>query len=90
MSMLPQKRIGILQRRSLPFFVLEIIRKEPNSSRLLAVPASHSPQSLEYGFLFKRKIEKTTVDGILHIALSVLVPSNIFELCFLWYPISIS
>lgn len=50
-AFLAKQRIGILEGRSPPFWVLKIVGEESHGCGLLLVPAGHSPKALKHCFL---------------------------------------
>jgi hypothetical protein len=83
MPALPEQRVRIFHRCSLPFLILEIVGKQSNSCRLFSIPTSHTPQALEYCLLLQSKVEQTAIYRILHVAFGVLISGDDFELGFL-------
>ena len=84
MSALAEESVCILQRGGFPFLVLEIVRKKSNGGSLFPIPRSHSPQSLQYRFLPKGEVKQAAINRVLKITLSILIPSNYFELDLLY------
>lgn len=81
---LAQQRVRVLERRRLPLGLVEVIAQQPLRGHALFVPCRHAPQALQDGLLAQRQVEEAAVDGVLELALGVLVAGDDLELRFLY------
>lgn len=81
---LAQQRVRVLERRRLPLGLVEVVAQQPLRGHALFVPRRHAPQALQDGLLAQRQVEEAAVDGVLELALGVLVAGDDLELRFLY------
>lgn len=75
-----EQGICIFQRRCFPLRVLKVVCQESLCRSLLSIPGSHAPETLEDGFLLQGKVEQAAINGVLNLALCILVASDDLEL----------